>query len=140
MMTRANLVYRFLVDLDRWRLIVNDEDKPLYDEIVYTLWKKKSSDSSPYYTDKPYIIYFQELFQNLIDMTGVHDIFQYSQENPRFIQTQYTDASYPVSPPVNKHDHDEEIPKIHKERWEVVMLAATAIFGAVIAFLLCKYI
>ncbi|KAM3072685.1 hypothetical protein ACMFMF_007019 [Clarireedia jacksonii] len=125
----------FLVDLDRWRLIVNEGDKPLYDDIVYALWKKTKSDSSPY-TDKPYIIYFQELFQNLIDMTGVHDAPQYGHKNLRSIHTQYTDASYLVSPPMNNQDHGGEIPEIHKERWKVIMLAATAIFGAVIAFLL----
>jgi hypothetical protein len=141
-------MYRFLDDLDRWRHILKDEDKLLYDDIIFALWEKRPSGCPPYsHTNN--ILYFQQLFQNLVDATDVHNIPLRNGKRLHSIQTQYTDSSHSVTPSVNNVDYGqkppEKPPDIYEERWkdtdgEVVMLAATAIFGTIIAFLLRKCI
>jgi ankyrin repeat protein len=64
----------FLEDLDRWKVIVADEERSLYDEIMFAMWGKEPN--SPLAGDSVYTIeaqleYFQRLASSLIAQTGV---------------------------------------------------------------------
>lgn len=64
----------FLEDLDRWKVIVADEERSLYDEIMFAMWGKEPNNplaGDSVYTIEAQLEYFQKLASSLIAQTGV---------------------------------------------------------------------
>jgi ankyrin repeat protein len=64
----------FLEDLDRWKVIVADEERSLYDEIMFAMWGKEPNNplaGDSVYTIEAQLEYFQKLAPSLIAQTGV---------------------------------------------------------------------
>lgn len=143
----------FLRDLDRWREVIQESDKRLYDYMMYKLWDKipgnrpTASSSSDDVTS-----YFQRLFQKLLTDTGVEHWSlgspngerlsviqsQFSEHNPTSSGS-YSNNSGPRTEP-NTPDRRLMIDKGRQPpNAQLLLLAATVIFSAAIAIILTLY-
>ncbi|KAI9740269.1 MAG: hypothetical protein M1834_004847 [Cirrosporium novae-zelandiae] len=129
---------QFLDDLDRWRLIVEKGHQPLYDEIAMALWKKTPREDSPYCPTNN-IHHLQELLRGVISSDiAVAVPWGHSNQSPPTYRGHGETSSYSLidnqyAPWNTSRPYNAGIENIDPN---VVMLAGTAVFGAIIAFLL----
>lgn len=145
----------FRQDLGHWRNVVHEPDKRIYDYMVFKLWGETPGTiptiSSSLDSTK---LYFQKLFQNLLSNTGVEHFSLEGLYGERLsvIQSRYAEGKPPSSgsdvdnkPGLrilsNASDHRSKVEKGKAESPDpqVLMLAATVIFSAVIAIFLILY-
>jgi ankyrin repeat protein len=112
----------FLEDLDRWKVIVADEERSLYDEIMFAMWGKEPN--SPLAGDSVYTIetqleYFRRLASSLIAQTGItrlsgapsgHGLYRLRAVHSSYESLQNPPPSYPKHQRADQSTIGEEPP------------------------------
>lgn len=92
----------FLDDLDRWRLIVPEQELSLYDEIVLAVWGKEPTShlaDDSIHTDEDLLKYFQTLASSLISQTDLTHLCESKQGHELYrLRTVYSAYEVPYNP------------------------------------------
>ena len=141
---------KFLNDLDRWRTLLEEDMLPAYDQTVRALWGKENRSATGWMhtVDQEQILkYFQDLVCQLLSTGSMLDLEHPNIDDPPTDHSATSGDRYVTRTPATTMPGSpspqgiETSPSTATPTSQYVMMAAGAIFGLVMAFLLlCKHV